>query len=229
MVRQTRLFALAEYLRGRRTGVTAGELARRFGVTVRTIYRDLDSLRAAELPVAAERGRGGGYALDKAYTLPPVNFTPREAALLWTLGRYAREMRLMPFAETLQHGLEKVRAALSASAQRELLALMQGLAFTGVPAPSISEPVRAAVERAWFEKAPLRIRYRGADGQVSERRVRLEQVVLERSLTMLNCLDLDKGAPRQFRLDRIEDARPAEPADLSASPAPQKRKAPAPV
>jgi predicted DNA-binding transcriptional regulator YafY len=209
MARQTRLFALAEYLRGRRTGVTAGELAARFKVTVRTIYRDLDSLREADLPLAAERGRGGGYALDKAYSLPPVNFTPREAALLWTLGRFAREMRLMPFAETLEQGLEKVRAALSTSGQRELLSLMEGLAFTGVPAPNVPARVREVVERAWFERTPMTIRYRGADGLLSDRRVQLEQVVLERSLTLLNCVDLDKaGARRQFRLDRIVAASP---------------------
>src|SRR3954464_913570 len=89
MRRRERLFAIAEHLRGRRLGVTAEALAERFGVTIRTIYRDLDSLRAAELPVKADRGRGGGYALDRAYTLPPVNFTPREAALLVTLGEWA--------------------------------------------------------------------------------------------------------------------------------------------
>ena len=77
MRRKPRLFALAEHLRGRRTGVTAEELARRFGVTVRTIYRDLDALRDASLPLRADRGRGGGYALDRSYTLPPVNFSPR--------------------------------------------------------------------------------------------------------------------------------------------------------
>lgn len=66
MKRTERLFALTEHLRARRTGVTAEALAERFGVTVRTIYRDLDTLRAASLPLAAERGRGGGYALDKS-------------------------------------------------------------------------------------------------------------------------------------------------------------------
>ena len=81
MNKTERLFALAEHLRARRTGVTAEQLAERFGVTVRTIYRDLDALRAAHLPLGAERGRGGGYALDKSYSLPPVNFTAREAAL----------------------------------------------------------------------------------------------------------------------------------------------------
>jgi predicted DNA-binding transcriptional regulator YafY len=68
MQRTQRLFALAEYLRGRRTGVTAEALAERFGVTVRTIYRDLDALREASMPLAAERGRGGGYALDRETT-----------------------------------------------------------------------------------------------------------------------------------------------------------------
>ena len=118
MRRRERLFAIAEYLRGRRSGVTAEALAERFGTTVRTIYRDLDSLRAAELPVHADRGRGGGYALDRAYSLPPVNFTAREAALLVTVGHWARRLRLLPFVETLESALDKVRGALSASAQR---------------------------------------------------------------------------------------------------------------
>src|SRR5687768_3563160 len=101
MRRQSRLFAIAEYLRGRRTGVIAEDLAERFGVTIRTIYRDLDALRDAALPVRADRGRGGGYALEKSYSLPPVNFTAREAALLVTIGRWAGELRLVPFGETL--------------------------------------------------------------------------------------------------------------------------------
>src|SRR4051794_31743432 len=106
MLRTGRLFALAEYLRGRRTGVTAGALAERFGVTIRTIYRDIDALRATSMPVGAEPGPGGGYALDKSYSLPPVNFTPREAALLVALGRFAADMRLLPFTETLESGLD---------------------------------------------------------------------------------------------------------------------------
>src|ERR1700751_5189858 len=99
MKRTERLFALAEYLRGRRTGVTAEQLAERFGVTVRTIYRDLDALRDASLPGQAERGPGGGSALAGAYPLPPINFTGREAAVLVVLGRFATETRLVPFVD----------------------------------------------------------------------------------------------------------------------------------
>src|SRR5579863_8626651 len=102
MRRQARLFAIVEHLRARRTGVTAEELADRFGTSARTIYRDLETLKDGALPLRADRGRGGGYALDRAYSLPPVNFNAREAAVLLTVGRWATEMRLMPFAETLQ-------------------------------------------------------------------------------------------------------------------------------
>lgn len=206
MQRTERLFALAEYLRGRRTGVTAEALAERFGVTVRTMYRDLDALRAASLPLAAERGRGGGYALDRSYSLPPVNFTPREAALLVALGGFARNMRLMPFTQTLDSALDKVRAALSTSAQRELLERLRELSFLGVPALPSREAVRAALERAWFEQQPLRITYVDGDHVESTREVRIHGVIMDRHETRIDALDLGRNERRHFRLDRITRA-----------------------
>ncbi|HLL25188.1 MAG TPA: HTH domain-containing protein, partial [Kofleriaceae bacterium] len=113
MRRKSRMFAIAEALRARRTGVTAQQLADRFGVTLRTIYRDLDALQDAGMPIKADRGRGGGYALDKNYQLPPVNFTAREAALLVALARLATEQRLVPFPNAVERAADKVKSALS--------------------------------------------------------------------------------------------------------------------
>lgn len=206
MRRTARLFAIAEHLRSRRTGTTAEALAERFGVTIRTIYRDLDALRDAELPLRAERGRGGGYALDRAYTLPPVNFNPREAALLVCVGRWVSEMRLVPFSETIDAALDKVRAALGAAGQRELIEHMKTLKLVGIPARAAPPEVRRALEQAWFEHRPMRIKYRDADGVPSERTVRVRSVVMERTETLVNCDDLDKRQARQFKLERIEHA-----------------------
>jgi predicted DNA-binding transcriptional regulator YafY len=208
IVRRTeRLFALAEYLRGRRTGVTAETLADRFEVAIRTIYRDLDSLRDASVPVAAERGRGGGYALDASYSLPPVNFTSREAAVLVALGRFAIDMRLLPFTDTLTSALDKVRAALSRSAQRELLARLKELSFLGVPALPARKSVRAAIERAWFEQKVIAITYVDGNSVETTRQVRIEAVVMDRHETRLDALDLGTGDRRPFRLDRITRAK----------------------
>ncbi|MFN7984602.1 MAG: HTH domain-containing protein [Vicinamibacterales bacterium] len=217
MNRRARLFAIVEFMRGRRSGVTAELLAERFGVTVRTIYRDLDTLRDGALPLKADRGRGGGYALDRHYTLPPVNFTAREAAVLITLGRWAQELRLIPFDETCASALDKVRGALSSSAQWELAQVMEGLTFTGVPALPVQDAVRDALEQAWFERRPLTIRYAGSRG-TTERTIRVERIVLERSMTLLNAIDLEKNEPRQFRLDRVERATLSERSDGSVVP-----------
>jgi predicted DNA-binding transcriptional regulator YafY len=206
MRRTERLFAIAEYLRGRRTGVTAEALAERFGITVRTVYRDLDSLRDASLPVLAERGRGGGYALDKAYSLPPVNFTSREAAVLVAAGGLLLRLRLLPFVDTLTSALDKVRAALPTDGQRELARLSDSLTFTGVPAHAPAAAVRACVERAWIEQCDLCITYLHEHLE-SERRVRIRSIVMDRAETLLNVLDLDKNAPRQFKLHKVIAAK----------------------
>jgi predicted DNA-binding transcriptional regulator YafY len=218
MQRTERLFALAEYLRGRRTGVTAETLADRFEVTVRTIYRDLDALRAAAMPVAAERGRGGGYALDRSYSLPPVNFTAREAALLIALGRFAIDMRLMPFNDTLECALDKGRAALSTSAQRDLLVRLDELAFFGVPALPCKRSVRVAIERAWFEQQPLAITYVDGNSVESKRRIRIRGVHMDRHETRLDALDLEINERRPFRLDRITRAEVLETVGALAEP-----------
>src|SRR3954462_6971007 len=200
MRKKSRLFALAEALRARRTGVTAGELAERFGVTLRTIYRDLEALQDAGMPIRADRGRGGGYALDKNYQLPPVNFTAREAALLIALARMAGEQRLMPFPTVIERAADKVRAALSTSAQRELLGLIGQLQIVGVPALPVPASVRDAIETAWFEGRALRIVYAKTAGQLSPRHVRIKSLVFDRQVTLLNCIDLETSNDRQFRL-----------------------------
>jgi predicted DNA-binding transcriptional regulator YafY len=211
MRKKSRLFAIAEALRARRTGITAQELANRFGVTLRTIYRDLESLQDAGMPIKADRGRGGGYALDKNYQLPPINFTAREAALLVALSRLAIEQRLIPFPRVIERAADKVRAALSTSAQRELLTVVGELQLVGVPALPIPATVRDAIETAWFESRALRIVYEKKPWELTPRLVRIRNLVFDRQITLLNCIDLETGNDRQFRLDKIKQASVMDP------------------
>jgi predicted DNA-binding transcriptional regulator YafY len=206
MTRQVRLFAIVEYLRARKTGVTAQMLADRFEVTVRTIYRDLDALRDAHLPLRAEQGRGGGYALDRHYSLPPINLSPREAAVLIAVASQAIQLRLVPFKATLSGAIDKVRGALSVSAQRELLEVLKQLTYVGVPALPAPPAVRSAVEDAWFGQRPVALRYRRKGGDTGARTVRIAGVLMERHMTMLDCVDVATGEQRRLRLDRIEHA-----------------------
>jgi predicted DNA-binding transcriptional regulator YafY len=163
------------------------------------------------LPLHAERGRGGGYALDRSYSLPPVNFTAREAALLVVIGKWLEEMRLMPLTTTLHSAIDKVRGALPTASQRELARLAEKLQFVGVPAHASKADVRRAVERAFFDDLPLAITYMSPTYVITKRRVKVRAIVMERTETRLNCDDLELNESRQFRLDRIQAAEVEKP------------------
>lgn len=78
-----RQHALIEELRARAPRfVTGADLAMRTGTTVRTVERDIARLVAAGVPVQVRRGPGGGYRVDARRELPPLAFTPGEAAAM---------------------------------------------------------------------------------------------------------------------------------------------------
>lgn len=65
--------------------------------------------------------------------------------------------------------------------------------------------VRTVVEQAWLEQAPMQIVYDGVRG-VTRRTVRVDAVIMERTMILLNCHDLDLDEPRQFQLHKIQRA-----------------------
>ncbi|MBX9745872.1 MAG: transcriptional regulator [Hyphomonadaceae bacterium] len=105
-------------MRGR---LSAETLAQEFEVSVRTIYRDIDQLSAAGVPVYAERGRAGGFALHEGYRTRLTGFTPSEAEalLLAGAGSAAADLGIGPEAAAAQLKLlASLPADAGASAQR---------------------------------------------------------------------------------------------------------------
>jgi len=84
-VRADRLIRLVLLLQARGQ-TTASDLARELEVSVRTIYRDLDSLSSAGVPVRADPGPGGGCQLLDGYRFPLRGLRPEEAEALLILG-----------------------------------------------------------------------------------------------------------------------------------------------
>jgi predicted DNA-binding transcriptional regulator YafY len=108
-------------LLSRRRLLPATELARRFEVSVRTIYRDIDRLIALGIPVEAERGAEGGFRLSGEFLSPPIALNRVETtALLVALG-LMRGLRATPFRKDLESAEAKLLAALPQAA-REVLA-----------------------------------------------------------------------------------------------------------
>jgi predicted DNA-binding transcriptional regulator YafY len=156
-MRASRLLSILILLqmRGR---LSAETLAAEFEVSVRTIYRDIDQLSAAGVPVYAERGRAGGFALVDGYRTRLTGFTPAEADALLLAG-------VAGAADDLGIGAE------AAAAQLKLLASLppdSGASAQRVAARFHLDPI------SWYSRAePLEILPALASAVWSDARLRI--------------------------------------------------------
>ncbi len=205
MNRIDRLYALVEELRaaGPR-GRTAWRLAQHFEVSVRTIERDLSALGQAGVPLATKQGRTGGYTLDRSMSLPPLNFTPREAAAVAVA--LSRSEHVL-FARDARSALQKIVAAMPERAREEARATAEKVRLLVPPAPP--DPDAEIAETTWRavrDNHVLRIRYIDVGGLETEREIEPQQVVVGPNGSYLTAWCHLRGEDRVFRMDRITRA-----------------------
>ena len=140
--RTDRLYALVEDLRASAPRPQpARQLAARYEVSARTIERDILALQESGVPVYAEPGRRGGYAIDKTMTLPPVNFTAAEmVAIAVALARDERT----PFEAATRSALRKVLAVAPAAQTAQAAQLIDRVRLVGAARPGQDASVPAA-------------------------------------------------------------------------------------
>jgi predicted DNA-binding transcriptional regulator YafY len=203
MNRTDRLYALVELLRARAPRpVRAGEMADTFEVSTRTIERDLLALQEAGVPIWAQPGPGGGYGLNVETTLPPLNFTPAEAAAIATA---LAATRAMPFAEAGRAALRKLSAAMAAAPKDTASRLVRRIRVVQGP----SGPGSWVVERmqqALLEHLAVEIDYRDREGRPSRRTIEPVGIVGTYNGWYIVAWCRLRVAPRAFKLDRIERA-----------------------
>jgi predicted DNA-binding transcriptional regulator YafY len=202
--RTDRLYAIAEELRaaGRR-GRTGDWLAGRFEVSPRTVKRDVSALQQAGVPIWAQSGPGGGYVLDAAATLPPINVTAAEATAV-ALALAAAPM--LPFGPDGRSALTKVLAAMSAEERESARVLGRRLWIRGA-APPARPAVARILDEALRTGVVVLLDYTDAEGAHTRRRA-VEPMALAstRGHWYLLAWCRSRRAGRWFRLDRVAAA-----------------------
>lgn len=100
--------------------VPAPELARRFEVSSRTIYRDIERLLMLGVPVESRRGAEGGYRLAEGYLQPPLGLTRAETAALLVALALVRGLKATPLAADLDTAEKKLLLSLPSAARAVL-------------------------------------------------------------------------------------------------------------
>jgi predicted DNA-binding transcriptional regulator YafY len=212
--RTDRLYALVEELRAVAPRPrSAQHLARKFEVSTRTIERDILALQNCGVPIYAETGRLGGYVIEKAFTLPPVNFT---AAEMVAIAVSLAQGEGTPFAFAARSALRKVLAAAPAGQLAEAAELMDRIRLIGTDQPARSGPppakpssgqaktmVPLAIQEAITARHVLLLDYRDRNDVVTVREVEPVAFAGTRDHWYLLAWCRTRNAARAFRMDRI--------------------------
>ena len=193
-----------------RPGITATELARELDVSVRSIFRDLRSLRDRGLAVDASRGRGGGLRLPANWGLGRITLAREEALCALLALAIADRLAFPMFATDLARARRKIAAAFPAGERRKVAPLRERI-FVGSPASvavrsSYSVPPTPVMRRlqvAFVDERPIRAEYVKEGGELSVRRLDPHALVINWPAWYLVAYDHSRGSARTFRLDRF--------------------------
>ncbi len=202
--RTDRLYAIVEELRASAPkSRTARELADLYEISTRTIERDILALQEAGVPIRGAAGRRGGYSIDRARTLPPVNFTPAEALAITV----ALAADSGPFAAAGRNARHKVLAAMSADDLETTKTMAERVRQYRRPRAGGTTPqVPLTVQRAISEQLVVAIDYLDRNSAPSRREVEpIGVIALDDDWYLVAWCRLREDA-RRFRLDRIHGA-----------------------
>ncbi len=206
MSRLQRIIAILSFLQQKRR-VTAEELALRFEVSQRTIYRDMQELFAAGLPLQATTG--SGYLLGDQRQLAPISFSREQALAIFTARTLAGYKTSDATLRHLDDALQKIKAA-ATSQDKTLLEELENNTWQldQLPAENRHRAFRflEEIQTALASKHTLEIEYFPMQGQTQWRTVEPHSLFYNYQWHLLAWCRL-RNDLRDFRVDRIRQLR----------------------
>ena len=206
MDKTERLFAVMDALRRHRRPVTAAALAEEQGVSVRTLYRDVQTLIGLGAPIDGEAGVG--YMLRPGFFLPPLMFSPEELEALVLGARWVQAQPDAGLAGAAKNALGKIATA-SPDDLRDRIR-DTGLWPVMVRGPKEPLPVLGLVRSAMRSEKALHIGYADETGRESERDIWPVQLAYYEGKQVIVAWCALREAFRHFRTDRIVRAAETE-------------------
>lgn len=205
MNRIDRISAILVMLQSRPV-VRAADMAERFGVSIRTIYRDVRSLEQAGVPICGDSGVG--YSLVEGYRLPPLMFTPAEALSFLTASKLVEQLTDQHSSTHFHSGMDKIRAVLHSDDKSDLadvdnsIEVYRNNLLPSTKHPNLLQTILGSINR----RRVLNMRYyTPSRDSMSDREIEAVGVSFISNYWYLTAYCHLRGEYRNFRLDRIEE------------------------
>lgn len=200
--RISRLIAILTQLQTKRV-LTSTSLAEKFGVSIRTIYRDIKALEESGVPILTEEGKG--YSLMEGYRVPPVMFTENEANALVTAEQLVLKNKDSSLVKEYAAAINKIKAVLQYSTKEKVELISNRIGISPSLVNTGTSNSVAFIQNALTDFKVLHIIYHSKNkGERTERNVEPFAMYysIEESWTLIAYCHLRKDF-RMFRLDRI--------------------------
>jgi predicted DNA-binding transcriptional regulator YafY len=192
----------------RQPNQTAAQLAQALDVSVRTVQRYITMLDEMGIPVYAERGPYGGYALVRGYKMPPLVFTPEEAVAVYLGASFLEQVWGRLYQEAALGALAKLDNVLPDEQRREVAWARQTLLAIGMHwgNPNLSAPHLEKLWEAVHQRRRVRLLYRGRNQPEALQRD-IDPYVLVHGWGWQYCLGYChlRQDIRSFRVDRMRE------------------------
>ena len=205
MNRIDRLFGITTMLQSRKF-VSAEKIAEKFGISVRTVYRDIRSLNEQGIPVSFEQNRG--YFLVQGYFLPPVSFTPEEANALLLMEKIIYGFADKSIQAHYSTALNKVKSVMRGPEKERLEQLTSSIKMNVSSHFSGNFDYLATLQSAISEKNILELEYRNNNGITSVRQIEAIGLVFYLAAWHIIAWCHTRKAYRDFKVVHILNLKP---------------------
>lgn len=204
MNRIDRVTAILIQLQSRRV-VKAQDIAERFEISLRTVYRDVATLQEAGVPIVGEAGVG--YSIMDGYRLPPVMFTKEEAIAFLTAEKLVEKLTDVSTKESYLSAMYKIKAVLRSTEKDYLESINEHIEVVGNP--HLPKDINSAnsiqsILKCISEKMVLCMDYFANHSQEkTQRNIEPVGIFYQGNYWYLIAFCLLRNDYRHFRVDRI--------------------------
>ena len=186
--------------------ITARQIADKYDISIRTIYRDIRTLEQSGIPIISEEGKG--YSLMEGYKLPPVMFSEKEALALIMAEQLIAKNKDQSLVAHYQNAITKIKSVLRLSQKTQIELLEQRIQVRNNSENEKSSDLLISIQSAIANFQLMEMEYCSLDNVLSSRKLEPFAVYTTNGNWVMIAFCRLRKDFRAFRLDRIQSLQP---------------------